>query len=74
MIVLYSDGITDAGENSGRGFGEARLEATVEQHGEAPLDEIQQHVLKAVRNWSGNVVEDDMTLLLIRARSQKEAV
>jgi sigma-B regulation protein RsbU (phosphoserine phosphatase) len=74
-IVLYSDGITDAGENSGRQFGEARLEATVKQHGEKPLDEIQQQVLKAVRDWSGNEVEDDMTLLLVRAASsQKEAV
>jgi sigma-B regulation protein RsbU (phosphoserine phosphatase) len=73
-IVLYSDGITDAGENSGRGFGAARLEATVKQHGEKPLDEIRQAVLKAVRDWSGNEVEDDMTLLLVRAASsQKEA-
>jgi sigma-B regulation protein RsbU (phosphoserine phosphatase) len=75
MIALYSDGITDAGENSGRGFGAARLEATVKQHGEKPLDEIRQAVLKAVRDWSGNEVEDDMTLLLVRAASsQKEAV
>jgi sigma-B regulation protein RsbU (phosphoserine phosphatase) len=75
MIVLYSDGITDAGENSGRDFGEARLEATVKEHCEEPLEEIQQHVLKAVRDWSGNEVEDDMTLLLVRAASsQKEAV
>jgi sigma-B regulation protein RsbU (phosphoserine phosphatase) len=75
MMVLYSDGITDAGENSGRRFGEARLEATVKQHGEKPLDEIQQHVLKAVRDWSGKEVEDDMTLLFVRAASsQKEAV
>jgi sigma-B regulation protein RsbU (phosphoserine phosphatase) len=75
MIVLYSDGITDAGENSGREFGEARLEATVKEHREEPLEEIQQHVLKTVRDWSGEEVEDDMTLLLVRAASaQKEAV
>jgi sigma-B regulation protein RsbU (phosphoserine phosphatase) len=74
MIVLYSDGITDAGENSGRGFGEARLEATVKQHCGKPLDEIQQQVLKAVRDWSGNEADDDITLLLVRAtRSRKEA-
>ena len=73
MMVLYSDGITEAGENSEREFGEARLEATVKQHLEKPLDEIRQHVLKAVRDWSGDEVEDDMTLLIVRAaRSQKE--
>ena len=74
MIVLYSDGITDAGEQSGREFGEARLEATVKRHCKKTLDEIQQHVLKAVRDWSGNEADDDMTLLLVRAtRSRKEA-
>ena len=74
MIVLYSDGITDAGENSGRELGEARLEAAVKRHGAKPLDEIRQLVLKAVRDWSGDEVEDDMTLLLVRANPQREAV
>jgi sigma-B regulation protein RsbU (phosphoserine phosphatase) len=75
MMVLYSDGITEAGESSEREFGAARLEATVKQHREKPLDEIRQHILKAVRDWSGEEVEDDMTLLLVRvARLQKEAL
>jgi sigma-B regulation protein RsbU (phosphoserine phosphatase) len=74
MIVLYSDGITEAGQGSGKEFGEPRLEAAVKQHLEKPLDEIRQHVLKAIRDWSGTEVEDDMTILLVRAaRSQKEA-
>jgi sigma-B regulation protein RsbU (phosphoserine phosphatase) len=74
MIVLYSDGITEAGLGSGKEFGDARLEAAVQQHLEKPLDEIRQHVLKAIRDWSGAEVEDDMTLLLVRAaRAQKEA-
>jgi sigma-B regulation protein RsbU (phosphoserine phosphatase) len=75
MMVLFSDGITDAGESSEREFGEARLEATVKQHCEEPLDEIRQHILTAVRDWAGEEVEDDMTLLLVRgASSKKEAV
>jgi|SRR5208337_508679 len=74
MIVLYSDGITEAGLGSGKEFGDARLEAAVKQHLEQPLDEIREHVLKAIRDWSGAEVEDDMTLLLVRvARWQKEA-
>jgi sigma-B regulation protein RsbU (phosphoserine phosphatase) len=74
MMVLYSDGITDAGENSGRQFGRARLEAAVKRYGARPLDEIRQHILKAVRDWSGDELNDDMTLLLVRANPQKEAV
>jgi sigma-B regulation protein RsbU (phosphoserine phosphatase) len=67
VMALYSDGITEAGESSEREFGEARLEAVLKQHPEEPLDEIRQHVLEAVRDWSGEELEDDMTLLLIRA-------
>jgi sigma-B regulation protein RsbU (phosphoserine phosphatase) len=67
VMALYSDGITEAGESSQREFGEARLEAVLKQHAGEPLDEIRQHVLEAVRDWSGEELEDDMTLLLIRA-------
>ncbi len=74
-IVLYSDGITEAGERSEREFGAARLEETVKLHCEKPLDEIRQHILNAVHDWSGEEVEDDMTLLLVRvATPRKEAV
>jgi len=74
-MVLYSDGITEAGESAEREFGVGRLEAIVKRHAEEPLDEIRQHVLRAVRDWSGEELEDDMTLLLIRAaRLQKEAL
>ncbi len=67
VMALYSDGITEAGESSQREFGAARLEAVLRQHPEKPLHEIRQHVLEAVRDWSGEELEDDMTLLLIRA-------
>jgi sigma-B regulation protein RsbU (phosphoserine phosphatase) len=67
VMALYSDGITEAGESSEREFGSARLENVLRQHSDRPLDEIRSFVLKAVREWSGEELEDDMTLLLIRA-------
>jgi sigma-B regulation protein RsbU (phosphoserine phosphatase) len=73
MIVLYSDGITEAGERPEREFGAARLEATLKQHSDKPLDEIRRHVLEAVRDWSRDEADDDMTLLLVRvAEAPKE--
>jgi sigma-B regulation protein RsbU (phosphoserine phosphatase) len=73
LIVLYSDGITEARVRQGEEFGEARLEAVVAAHAEKSLAEIQQQILTAVRNWSGQEPEDDMTLLLVRAtESAKE--
>ena len=37
MLVLYSDGITEATSESGEEFGEQRLEATIEAHCDRPL-------------------------------------
>ena len=67
LVVLYSDGITEAGVREAEAFGESRLEELVKAHRQEPLAEIQREVLTAVRRWSGNEPEDDMTLLLVRA-------
>jgi serine phosphatase RsbU (regulator of sigma subunit) len=67
-MAVYSDGITEAGIQRGEQFGEARLEALVTRHAQKPLEEIQQQVLREVRNWSGEEPEDDVTLLLVRAK------
>lgn len=67
LVVLYSDGITEAGVHRGEEFGESRLAQLIEANGNKPLAEIQQQVLGAVRKWSGDEPEDDMTLLIARA-------
>jgi sigma-B regulation protein RsbU (phosphoserine phosphatase) len=67
MIVLYSDGITEAGIMRGEEFGESRLEEIIAAHGHKPLAEIQGQVLSAVREWAGDEPDDDMTLLIARA-------
>jgi phosphoserine phosphatase RsbU/P len=67
LVVLYSDGITEAGVLEAEPFGESRLEALIAAHRHKPLGEIQREVLAAVRGWSGREPEDDVTLLLVRA-------
>jgi len=75
LLALYSDGITEAGATEGREFGEDRLLSVVVAHGARPLKEIQGAVLKAVRDWWEKELEDDMTLLLVRATpAGKEAL
>ncbi len=68
LMVLYSDGLTEAGvmKRGGEAFGESRLEAVVRANHRRPLPELQQHVLAAVRNWAGRDLHDDMTLVLVR--------
>jgi len=69
-IVLYSDGITEAGSAEDKPFGEKRLADVVENNRGKPLPEIQSRVLGAVRGWSRNEPEDDMTLMLVRAEDE----
>lgn len=68
LLVLYSDGITEAGLSDGEEFGEKRLISLVTSLRNRPLPEIQSSVLKAVRAWSGKEPEDDMTLVIVRAQ------
>jgi sigma-B regulation protein RsbU (phosphoserine phosphatase) len=69
LLVLYSDGITEAQSrrDSAEEFGEARLEAVVRAHREAPPPEISRRILEAVREWSHAEADDDMTLMIVRA-------
>jgi sigma-B regulation protein RsbU (phosphoserine phosphatase) len=67
VLILYSDGITEAATASGEEFGEERLQTVVSDHlQETPIG-IQKHVLEAVRKWSPKEPEDDMTLVIVRA-------
>jgi len=67
LVVLYSDGITEARSSDDEEFGEKRLQALIEMHSGAALADVQAEVLEAVRNWAGDEPEDDMTLLMVRA-------
>ncbi|HJZ69482.1 MAG TPA: PP2C family protein-serine/threonine phosphatase [Blastocatellia bacterium] len=72
LLVLYSDGITEARSSSDEEFGEKRLQALIEKHSNESLADVQAGVLEAVSNWAGDEPEDDMTLLMVRATGPKE--
>ena len=67
LLVLYSDGITEAASANGEEFGDCRLESLVEAHSRKPLREIQQLILDRVHEWAPNEQGDDMTLVLVKA-------
>jgi len=67
LLVLYSDGITEKGESKNREFGVGRLFDLAESLRDQPLRMIQDGILGAVRNWQGPELEDDMTMVLVRA-------
>ncbi|MEO8077410.1 MAG: PP2C family protein-serine/threonine phosphatase [Acidobacteriota bacterium] len=67
MLVLYSDGITEAEDPSGQPFEESGLEQIVERHaGSAPAEIIPQ-ILKGVEAHARELrFFDDLTLLILK--------
>jgi sigma-B regulation protein RsbU (phosphoserine phosphatase) len=68
LLVLYSDGITEAGQSSGKEFGEERLRTLVQAGRDRPLPELQSLILDEVRRWTETEPDDDITLLMARVR------
>jgi sigma-B regulation protein RsbU (phosphoserine phosphatase) len=68
LLVLFSDGVTEAWSDDGVEFGESRLVAVLQEHRSTPLDELLSAVLARVREFSGSEQADDQTLLVARVR------
>jgi sigma-B regulation protein RsbU (phosphoserine phosphatase) len=67
VVVIYSDGISEATDPSGVQFGPARIEAVVRERRGASAEAIRGAILDAVRVHSaGAPSADDMTLLVCR--------
>ena len=71
LLVLYSDGLTEATKVDEE-FGYKRLQSEIEGRSGQSLADIQTGILEAVREWAGDELEDDMTLLMVRATEAKE--
>ena len=69
-LLLYTDGITEAANPAGEEFGEARLEALIDEQGlAAPVNVIDALVTRVVGFCGKAEQHDDMTMMLVsRAR------
>lgn len=69
LLVMYSDGVTEAGRDGGEEFGEARLVEAMRRARGLPVQEIPDGILCAVREWLGGAPqEDDLTVVALRGR------
>ena len=66
LLVVYSDGLSEARSRDDVEFGDSRLSQLVKAHHSSPLEEIQSKILDSVSAWSGREPEDDMTIVLVR--------
>jgi len=68
VLVIYTDGISEAGPNEEEEFGEERLMATIRKHREQSAAEILDNILGDVQRLSRGRQADDMTLIVARVR------
>jgi len=72
LLVLYSDGITEASDARGEQFGQRRLVETVRSVRHRRAAEIVEAVFERVAAFSGGPPEDDRTAVVIRRQPARE--
>jgi serine phosphatase RsbU (regulator of sigma subunit) len=67
LLVLYTDGVTEARDRRGRLFGERRLGTAVSATAERSATDVAAAVLETVMTFAGDVpLPDDLTLLVVK--------
>ncbi len=67
VIVLYTDGITEAMNSESDLFGDSRLSRLVEEHGHLDSSELRERILREIEAFVGGADQhDDMTMILLK--------
>lgn len=67
-LLLYTDGVTEAGTSHQHMFEEAGLEQAFAAAGDKGPKELSQHILAAVHDFEGEVRSDDITVLALQRK------
>lgn len=68
ILILYTDGITEATNSKDEQFGTKRLIALVKEHRALPASEMREKIMAAVLSYrSDDAPHDDLTLMLVKA-------
>ena len=67
LLVLFTDGITEAMNERGELFGESRLSRLLEEHGHLPSEELRERIIRDVEAFVGPADQhDDMTMVVLK--------
>ncbi len=67
LLVVFSDGITDALDERGEPFGDEGLAAVIEENRHQSAQKLLSTIVDAVERFSGNKPQtDDITLVVIK--------
>jgi sigma-B regulation protein RsbU (phosphoserine phosphatase) len=68
VLVLYTDGVTEAINDHEEEFGEQRLLSVIMENRTLPAAELLEKILDAISTFAGNRPQhDDITLLILHA-------
>jgi serine phosphatase RsbU (regulator of sigma subunit) len=67
VIVLYTDGVSEAMNTDSDLFGDSRLSRIVEEHGHLESGELRERILREIESFVGAADQhDDMTMILMK--------
>lgn len=69
VLVLYTDGVTEAENATGEEFGERRLIETLRANGQLPARALLEAIESTVQEYSGDEQADDITVVVARCKS-----
>lgn len=70
MLVLFSDGVTEAQNSTGEEYGEARLSTFVAARRDDTAGNLRREIFEEIDRWSGDAERgDDQTLVILKAVS-----
>lgn len=74
LLVLFTDGVTEAGPAGGELFGEERLERVLRSSSSSPVAEVCQRVVRAASDFTCGDLPDDATVLVLRRTCREECL
>jgi sigma-B regulation protein RsbU (phosphoserine phosphatase) len=71
LLLIFSDGISEAENDSGEEYGEDRLARFTVEHRTLPAAELRDAIFAEVDSWTGTRERgDDQTLVLMKGSSE----
>ena len=67
LLLMYTDGVTEARNAAGRMFDHEALEACIAEHGAGSADSVKDKIMTAVSDHAGAIrQDDDLTLVVVK--------
>lgn len=74
LFMFYTDGVTEAMNADSDCFGDARLGDILAEHGDLPLEELRERILREIDAFvAGAPQHDDMTMILVKVEAAAAA-